>query len=132
MGSTIPPEPPIEYGDDCLYCFPPGRTPLHVTANFSGITDCWPDVPPGHGVPPSEMVMTQSPVDPCYWTVGGAWEWIAAYVIGFGLPAELYLNFGFISYFTGYDADECATHFTNENICASGLIHGEGGTGSAS
>ncbi|MBA7482932.1 hypothetical protein ES707_18436 [subsurface metagenome] len=75
------------------------------------------------------MVLTQSPIDSCIWLAGGGWDWQAAYVTGFGYDAELHLSFGPISYFTGYEDDQCAKQFTNENICAYGLMHGQGGTG---
>lgn len=76
MGQRMPDEP-IEYGDDCLACWPEGETPKHVYARFSNIVKC-PDKN-GHVclIPPNDRMfrLTQDPGAACHFKyIGDVWE----------------------------------------------------------
>ncbi|GAI59157.1 unnamed protein product [marine sediment metagenome] len=69
----------IVYGDDCVGCFPAGKTPKYVYARFSQIEKC----PDPMRVPPNDRVfkLTQNAYSPCNWFYqGSTWrvEWQCA------------------------------------------------------
>lgn len=60
---------PIEYGDDCLLGFDPGKTPKYLYVRFSLVVKC-PDVGPNpFEMPPNDRVfkLTQHVTNPCDW-----------------------------------------------------------------
>lgn len=85
MGQRMSPGP-IEYGDDCLIGWPPGKTPKHLYARFANIVPC----PAGLEFPPNDRVfkLTQDPVLPCgFFYLEPPWE--IEFVI-LGPPAEIW------------------------------------------
>lgn len=63
---SFPPSDPV-YGNDCLTCYPAGKTPLFMYASFSQIKmgDLW---LPAHGSPPNNIYqLTQTVANPCRW-----------------------------------------------------------------
>ena len=125
----LDPEIPDEaYGNDCLLCFPADKTPKHIMASFSGITDCFPNDPVGHGPIPEIVVMEQDAINPCLWTGIVPPGWKIQYSIDLNSPA-LYIFYGTLHYFHGTSGITCKTTFTNDLTCLPGFRHGTGGWG---
>lgn len=81
MGLEVPDVPDdYGYGDDCIHCWPAGKTPLYVFVRFWDIETC-----PGCPTPPNgyTFVCKQDPVVPCRFvgqlTFGG-WTWQAIWL----------------------------------------------------
>lgn len=94
MGQPMP-DIPIEYGDDCLICFPSGKTPKYVYARFSLIYRCTGIGKEACLIPPNDRVfkLTQQVGFPCSWRyLGGTWEcWYQPWRVADG-KAGLFLN----------------------------------------
>jgi len=92
MGQRMPDEP-LEYGNDCLARFDPGKTPKHIYARFSQIIKCDPHTPPVCHTPPNDVVfkLTQDAVSPCVFMYNQS-GWIVTCHFAFGAPHRTYLQ----------------------------------------
>lgn len=134
MGQRMP-EIEIEYGDNCLACFPSGETPKYVYARFSLMEKC---TGPGFGnchTPPNDRMfkLTQHVSIPCAWTLTtGVWTigyraWNVA-----NNKSRLYLYDDFSQYyFTQYEPSCQAEGFVYVSVltCTPGLECTLGGIG---
>ncbi len=135
MGTKIP-EPPLDYGDDCLACSPPvgelwepGKTPLYVYIYFAGIQGC-----PGKSLTPPNgktFKLTQSDTYPCVWNHWGS-VWKVYFITDPPGPRRSRIvlrdiddNYYFNSYGSGC-MSECSI-YNNELLCDGPLTHGEEG-----
>lgn len=130
MGIPVP-DPPIDYGDDCLICTPPfgsrwavGETPEYVYVLFSGLEEC----PLAVNSPPNgqSFRLTQSDADPCVWWHVGS-KWVARFYTGFPAvnPSAVWLHDSFgRPHFLG-DGTVCPPEyevFDNLNTVCSAVI----------
>jgi len=118
MGLKIPPRPP-DYGagDDCLACWPAGKTPNYAFIRFWDIEAC-----PGFGDPPNGycFVSKQDPVFPCLF-VGelhfAGYLWRATYLATFSTVQLVTWTPGLLNYFYAEEIP-CSQSFpTNLNVC---------------
>lgn len=120
MGRPIPdPVEETEHGDDCLACWPAGKTPKFCTATFHDIETC-----PGEPAPPNNIpfMLTQQPDSACHFRLDTSWNGmdirishLASWPAGGGFVSELLLFalnppgvFWFLS-----RSDPCALNFEN-------------------
>lgn len=68
MGQRMQDEP-IEYGINCLQCWPDGLTPKYLYARFALVTKRTDHDPDFCSMPPNDVVfkLTQDPGEPCAW-----------------------------------------------------------------
>lgn len=91
MGTPVP-DPPIDYGNDCLGCtippgtlWEPGETPLNIWVYFAGIKKCfWFTDDPPNG---STFKLTQMDIEHCLWTHSGS-VWTVQLNMCFDFPAK--------------------------------------------
>jgi len=118
-----------ECGNDCG-CYPPGRTPKHLYASFSGIRKCHPESP--WPSPPSGVFqITQDPGDPCYWWCEGG-SYRIMYYAAHPTAYLLAWAFGAADYpFAGSSDKPCTKTFSVVDDCdpLNPLITYGGGTG---
>lgn len=116
-------EPHI-YGDDCLACFPAGKTPKYVWVRFILLASCVPDLDPPCAAPPNDRVfkLTQDDSVPCFWRYLSD-DWIIWYYTTFGSPPktrlDLWDTLGRVHFLALEDA--CApegTVFNNTVLCS--------------
>lgn len=125
----------IEYGDDCLTCFEPGKTPLYAYARFSKIIKCTIGEPDLCKTPPNDKVfkLTQFAEEPCVWRHIGTY-WRVFFRIAGAPPGENYLLLdtpAMLAYFRAF-FDDCIEEgqvLHNVNPACNGLYCGTGGIG---
>lgn len=125
MGYPVPPEPPVEYGDNCGACWIAGKTPKYIIATVEGMT---PKTPPplglcrdfcagaGNGI----YVMTQNPLIPCNWVYAGPVYFCAYESNMFGTHSDFFLiqNVMQLTHFSQTILGTCKILFdTNDAIC---------------
>lgn len=62
------PAVPVEYGDDCLACYPAGKTPLKIWASVTGIKPGELEPVGGWHCPNGFFLLTQDEILPCKWS----------------------------------------------------------------
>jgi hypothetical protein len=117
MGTPVE---PIEYGNDCEWCFSISRTPKIIRATFSGIENC-----PGKDwlLPNNKVfILNQSPENPCSWYNFDATDLTVHYWRGEGFAALNCTNM--ISpgceVFFGTTDNPCDVSFVNQYTCETG------------
>lgn len=118
----IIPKPP-EYGDDCMACFDPGKTPLYLKCFFSGIKtgELWlPVLPP----PPNGYWDLEQHIDhPCIWIQSGPPPPTIGYRVG---GPTNHISFVFqpgVTAFRSILAPGCQKHFTNDFAIWGGAVY---------
>lgn len=104
-------EPDIEYGNDCLACWTPGKTPKKLWVSFSGIKALIGLMAPFVGAANSTIELTQKTA--CYWE--NLAPPIGAYYKT-GLPGSILSAWteGLHPTFTATSPNNCVFGFANE------------------
>jgi len=125
----------IEYGNDCLTCFPEGETPKYVYARFSNIRICDDPWCVGMPSPPNDRTfkLTQDEASSCKWRFeDDDWQvtWYAVDPPTYGARLIINEKPNWFEYFFGFTlpGNECETFFDNAAECAEGTC-GVGGWG---
>lgn len=133
MGLKVPKPPPdYGYGDDCLDCWPAGKTPNYVFVRFWDITACPTRPKPPNGMP---FICKQNPAFPCLYEGEFVFEgitWMAFYNSWIFNPAghqcdlQLWPDVpgGNVYFYSLIGA--CSVDFDNVLTCVGGFW-GEGG-----
>lgn len=97
-----------QYGDDCLTCFPPDKTPLYLMASFT-------DIKPGefydpnvHPPTPNKIFkMEQKPADPCIWEYRDVDYWVVFDLVGYDTSMILLNYNGGFAFFSAGPLPAC-------------------------
>ena len=123
MGQRMP-DIPIEYGSDCLDCFPAGETPKYLYVRFAEIEKCSNAWCVGFPPPPNDRCfkLIQQPGTPCLWTYPGS-DWQIQYYAKIVPPTNSRLTVDSLpiqrNYFRGWTPAFviCQQFFQNQNTC---------------